>query len=69
MAYNDLTRESGGDDKQRVEEAHRILKILADVDSDGMTAKERDFVNQMQGCFECTTKQLFWLRDIKDKYL
>jgi hypothetical protein len=68
MSYNPLTKESGGDEVARIEEAHQIVRMLEEV-TDQMTPKEAGFVNSITDCDYCTTKQLFWLRDIKDKYL
>jgi len=34
-----------------------------------MSQRERDFIESMTDCNYCTTKQLFYLRDIKDRYL
>jgi len=68
MTYHPLTQESGGDEKARVEEAHRIVGLLEEFSWE-MTQKERDFIEQMADCDYCTTKQIFYLRDIKDRYL
>jgi hypothetical protein len=47
-------------------EADRILHILVE-HFDSMTAKEFNFVDSIaEG--EVSPKQLYWLRDIKDKY-
>jgi hypothetical protein len=66
MGYNDLSESSLTPD-ERCAEANRIVGILAD-DMDGMTQKERTFVEQMDECKYCSVKQLFYLRDIKSKY-
>ena len=68
MSYHPLAQESGGDEQARVKEAHTIVRILEEF-TDQMTPKEAEFVDSMTDCDYCTTKQLFWLRDIKDKYL
>ena len=68
MSYHPLTQESGGDAQSRVEEAHRIGKTLEEC-SEELEPKELSFVAQMADCWTCTVKQLFWLRDIKEKYL
>ncbi len=68
MAYHVLANESGGDASSRVSEAHMIVRLLED-ETEQMTPKERTFIEQMADCDFCTTKQIFWLRDIKDKYL
>lgn len=68
MTYHPLARETCGDEIARVAEAHTICKIVEDL-TEQMTQKEQDFVGEMVDCAYCTAKQLFWLRDIKDKYL
>lgn len=68
MAYHPLTTESGGDEKSRIEEAHTIVRMLEEV-TEEMMPRERAFVEEMADCDYCTTKQVFWLRDLKDKYL
>lgn len=73
MAYHPLTNETGGTAEERRAEADRILKIMVenDLDVGGCSPTETRFLEQM---FDDQTqaispKQLFWLRDIKDKYL
>ncbi len=70
MAYHPLTNESGGDENSRINEARKIVEML-EVCYEEMKANEQSFVNQMADtdCERCSVKQLFWLRDIKDKYL
>jgi hypothetical protein len=68
MAYNALSVDSGGDANSRVIEARKIVTMLADC-CEAMTPKEASFVESMDECAACTVKQLFYLRDIKDKYL
>jgi hypothetical protein len=36
---------------------------------DDMTPVEKGFVEKMSDTDFCSPKQLFWLRDIKEKYL
>lgn len=70
MTYHPLTKESGGDDKARIEEARRIVRILEEfMDSDKLSEKDKQFLTEMTDCDFCTTKQLFYLRDIKDKVI
>ena len=57
--------------EERRVEATRILRILEEVDLDQMAEYERNFV---QGQYldedqPVSPKQLFWLRDLKEKYL
>ena len=68
MAYHTLTQDSGGDEKSRIEEARTICRMLEEF-QDVMSQKEKDFIENMTDCDYCTTKQLFYLRDIKDRYL
>lgn len=67
MAYHTLTEYSGGNEQSRVEEARRICRMLEEF-SDLMSPKELNMVEQMTDCDDCTTKQLFYLRDIKERY-
>jgi len=67
MGYHDLS-DSGMDGTARRKEASRIVDIIQDF-TEQMTPSERKFVEQMGDDFApVSTKQLFWLRDIKDKY-
>lgn len=61
-------QETGGDDNSRITEAKRIVELLQPR-LHAITPREREFVMQMDGASHCSGKQLFWLRDIKDKYL
>ena len=70
MAYHPLSRESGGSAEDRRTEADRILKMLDEQFSgDSFTVKEAHFISEMLLGGEVSPKQLFWLRDIKEKYL
>ena len=66
-----LFQEFGGTAKDRRNEADRIISLLLESGEDliRMTRTEQDFVSQMEDGRSVTPKQLFWLRDIKDKYL
>lgn len=63
-----LFNQSGGTAEDRRAEADRILRTL---DTDSMEPKEAEFVDGliMDPARPVTPKMLFWLRDIKDKYL
>lgn len=63
-----LGQETGSDNDKRVTEVKRLLDIIQEF-VDKLTPREREFVMQMDGASFCSGKQLFWLRDIKDKYL
>lgn len=71
MAYHPLANDSGSDADNRRSEADRILKILKPIDLQSMTVSEEKFMDGMYGNDRqpISVKQLFWLRDIKDKYL
>lgn len=71
MAYHELTKESGGTADDRRSEASRLMKIIEGFEWDDMTSAEITFLNEMEenDTRPVSTKQLFWLRDIKDKYL
>lgn len=68
MTYHQLTNDTGQTPERRAEEARDIVKMLSD-DTEVMLPHERDFVERMDNCDVCSPKQLFWLRDLKDKYL
>jgi hypothetical protein len=70
MTYHDLSTDSGSTSLERKEEAKRIIDIITDcVDISSMTTKESDFISDMIDATEVSVKQLFWLRDIKSKYV
>jgi hypothetical protein len=68
VTYHPLTSESGSTEVDRCKEAHTICRLLEEF-HDQMSEKEKSFLEQMADCDYCTTKQLFYLRDIKDRYL
>ena len=69
MAYHPLANDTGGTADDRRSEADRILKILDSEPQDHFTQREQEFMEQMQQGGTVSPKQLFWLRDIKDKCL
>ena len=71
MAYHQLANDSGGTADDRRNEADRIVGMFVNQYSpERMTEKEAQFVAKMLDRKQTvSTKQLFWLRDIKDKYL
>lgn len=76
MVYERKDTASGGDNDARNAEAHRILFDMGLKDAAFEQSKEEDFVAEMVERFEeykgrtfVSSKQLFWLRDLKDKYL
>lgn len=67
---------SGGSAEDRNDEARRILFDMGLKDASFEQSKEEDFVSSLVDRFEqygtkaiVSSKQLFWLRDLKDKYL
>jgi len=67
VGYNNLS-ESGMSGSDMRSEASRIVDMIQD-STDQMTPVERRFVESMGDDFApVSTKQLFWLRDLKDKY-
>ena len=70
MGYNKLS-DSGMTDDERRNEATRITKIIRNSgETARMTDKEAGFVTEMLDENRAvSTAQLFWLRDIKAKYV
>lgn len=70
MAYHDLS-ECTLNDEERREEASRILQFIQeelDDDEDNfLTERQTEFIGEMLLGGPVSVKQLFWLRDIKDK--
>lgn len=67
MGYHYLS-DSGMSAEDRRNEASRICSMLIENDVE-LTEKEQDFVDDISNVSRTvSTKQLFWLRDIKDKY-
>lgn len=71
MSYHDLSSCTLNDDERRAE-ADRILGMLTELDEDvdgvHFSEKEEDFLEHI-GSGPVSVKQLFWLRDLKAKYL
>jgi hypothetical protein len=67
MSYHDLS-ESTLTQEERVAEAVRITSRLIGSCADELTPKEQEFVAHMENADYVSTKQLYWLRDINDKY-
>lgn len=63
-----LWKDSGGDLSARLVESQRLVDMLASA-LDMMTEKERYFVISMDQATAVSPKQLFWLRDLNEKYL
>lgn len=75
--YHPLTQDSGGTAEQRNQEAFDILvKMGLQNKTEEMTERESEFIEQISDRLsqfgeKCmvSPKQLFWLRDLKEKYL
>jgi negative regulator of genetic competence, sporulation and motility len=65
MSYHDLS-ECTLTATERLEEASRIIEMLSSL-MDECSEKERRFIEGLES--SCSVKQLFWLRDIKDRIL
>lgn len=61
MSYHDLS-ECTLSPAERLEEAGRIVGMLAEVDEDEFWPYELSMMQGLQS--SCSVKQLFWLRDI-----
>jgi hypothetical protein len=66
MGYSDLSECTLTQD-ERVAEKDRIVSRLLPIE-EGMTLKEREFVDRMKNYNWVSVKQLFYLRDINGKY-
>lgn len=64
MSYHDLSECTLTAEERRLE-ADSIVDMLCHED---MSDKEREFIEKMGKGWPVSVKQLFWLRDIKDKY-
>lgn len=67
MSYHDLSECTLTADERRAE-ADRLTVIIGEF-QDKLTDTELAFVKKQRDGFPVSVKQLFWLRDIKDKYL
>lgn len=65
MTYHDLS-ECSLTPQERLEEACRIVSILADY-MDELRPNEVKMIEGLES--SCSVKQLFWLRDIKDRVM
>lgn len=68
MSYHPLS-ECTLSPAERFEEAGRIVNMLTATNEVyfKLSLKERSFINGMRS--SCSVKQLFWLRDMKDRVL
>jgi hypothetical protein len=68
MSYHPLTSETGSDADNRRSEANRILEMLKGRDEE-LAPNEQKFFENLRKGYPVTAKQLFWLRDIKDRII
>ena len=70
MSYHDLS-ECTLDSAERAEEAQRLLTIIIEKDNiSKLTDHELEFVTDVcMKDYSVSVKQLFWLRDIKERLL
>jgi len=66
MSYHDLSKCTLTPD-ERVAEAERIIGMLEGYESE-LRSNEKSMMEQVEATGDCSVKQLFWLRDLKDKY-
>jgi hypothetical protein len=67
MSYHDLSESTLTPQERRREASVIVARVQSSMDE--MTPMERNFVEQMNCEFApVSTKQIFWLRDISDKY-
>lgn len=69
MTYHDLSSCTLSADERRVEADKLCEIIISNSDEDNRTKVENDFIFKIADGGPVSVKQLFWLRDIKDKYL
>ena len=67
MVYHPLSDDTAQTPERRREEAETHLAVLNDVVAQ-MTDTEQTFIGDMQIRDFCSVKQLFWLRDLREKY-
>ncbi len=67
MTYHPLANDTGQTPERRREEANDLCKLLAE-HTEEMNVKEQEFIESITDATYCSPKQLFWLRDLRDKY-
>ena len=65
MSYHSLSECTLTDDERRAEATRIVLRII---DISGKTQKEVDFIRNMSRNVPVSVAQLFYLRDLNDKY-
>jgi hypothetical protein len=64
MGYHSLSECTLSDD-ERWQEKNRLVRILSDAQ---MTTSDCSFVDKMKSSPTVSVAQLFWLRDLRDRY-
>jgi hypothetical protein len=67
MGYHDLSQCSLTPD-ERLAEAERIIGMMEGYEGE-LRSNEISMMAQVESTSSCSVKQLFWLRDIKDRVL
>lgn len=67
MTYHPLSNDSASDDSRRREEAAPLLTILED-HLEELTPSQREFVEKIGEGGPVSVKQIFWLRDLAEKF-
>ena len=67
MSYHNLSECTLTPD-ERSAEADRIINMLEGYESE-FSQNEKSMMAQVEATGNCSVKQLFWLRDIKDRIL
>jgi hypothetical protein len=69
VTYHDLS-ECTLDGNERFHEKNEIMKIIiaAKIDPHRFSESEFNFILRMHHAARVSVKELFWLRDIKEKY-
>lgn len=67
MSYHDLSECTLTPD-ERLAEANRIIAMFEGYESE-LRSNEKDMMAKVEAFGNCSVKQLFWLRDIKDRVL
>ena len=67
MSYHDLSECTLTPD-ERYAEACRVIDMLEGFESE-LRPNEKDMMEKVQKYETCSVKQIFWIRDIKDRVL
>jgi hypothetical protein len=67
VTYHPLANDSGSDDSRRREEAAQLVSLLSD-HLEELSPRQRSFVEEMGEGGPVSPKQLFYLRDLAEKF-